>query len=355
MPAYCPYQEVRLPPCDRAFPYGTGPGGLLPAPAGPTADARITVMRPLPGTKGQKRPAAGHPDRPLPMILTKENDMMYLRLHENGPEFPIGHDLLLGLARALGRRGGYPDLVSALLELHIPSLAIELLDGSALETEHRDRLWASGDLEVRRALVDGMDFIRNLTDKQAEDIIEADDVFMLRRLAHWIELLEGDLSEQRMSPARRDALWLHLRQHPDMRVLQALAANSALPDAIAIPVGERLRLGLTLNSSAFRSLRLDEIPALLTVSTSALINLARHVEDIPNQEVRHAVLEALLSFPDPAVRMELAGYTTEDAAILTRLLADTDPGVRAAARENLEELRRIEEEEDEDEEEREDD
>ncbi|WP_303927045.1 hypothetical protein, partial [Desulfovibrio piger] len=151
--------------------------------------------------------------------------MMYLRLHENGPEFPIGHDLLLGLARALGRRGGYPDLVSALLELHIPSLAIELLDGSALETEHRDRLWASGDLEVRRALVDGMDFIRNLTDKQAEDIIEADDVFMLRRLAHWIELLEGDLSEQRMSPARRDALWLHLRQHPDMRVLQALAAN----------------------------------------------------------------------------------------------------------------------------------
>ena len=177
-----------------------------------------------------------------------------------------------------------------------------------------------------------MDFIRNLTDKQAEDIIEADDVFMLRRLAHWIELLEGDLSEQRMSPARRDALWLHLRQHPDMRVLQALAANSALPDAIAIPVGERLRLGLTLNSSAFRSLRLDEIPALLTVSTSALINLARHVEDIPNQEVRHAVLEALLSFPDPAVRMELAGYTTEDAAILTRLLADTDPGVRAAAR-----------------------
>ena len=30
--------------------------------------------------------------------------MMYLRLHENGPEFPIGHDLLLGLTRALKRR-----------------------------------------------------------------------------------------------------------------------------------------------------------------------------------------------------------------------------------------------------------
>ena len=28
--------------------------------------------------------------------------MMYLRLHENGPEFPIGHDLLLGLARNAG-------------------------------------------------------------------------------------------------------------------------------------------------------------------------------------------------------------------------------------------------------------
>lgn len=270
--------------------------------------------------------------------------MMYLRLHENGPEFPIGHDLLLGLARALRRRGSYPELVTALLELHIPSLTIELLDGFALETEHRDRLWASGDLEVRRALVDDMDFIRNLTDEQAEDIIKADDVFMLCRLARWIELLEGDLSEQRMSPARRDALWLHLRRHPDIRVLQALAANSALPDAIAIPLSERLRLGLDLNYSAFRSLRLDELPALLQASSSDLIALARKAENIPNQEVRHAVLEALLSFPDPAVRMELAESTTKDTAILTRLLADTDPGVRAAARENLEELRRDEEE-----------
>ena len=270
--------------------------------------------------------------------------MMYLRLHENGPEFPIGHDLLLRLVRGLRRRGSYPELVTALLELHIPSLTIELLDGFALETEHRDRLWASGDLEVRRALVDDMDFIRNLTDEQAEDIIKADDVFMLCRLARWIELLEGDLSEQRMSPARRDALWLHLRRHPDIRVLQALAANSALPDAIAIPLSERLRLGLDLNYSAFRSLRLDELPALLQASSSDLIALARNAENIPNQEVRHAVLEALLSFPDPAVRMELAESTTKDTAILTRLLADTDPGVRAAARENLEELRRDEEE-----------
>lgn len=271
--------------------------------------------------------------------------MMYLRLHENGPEFPIGHDLLLGLVRGLKRRGSYPELVTALVELHIPSLAQHLLSRSILETEHMDRLWESGDLGVRRALLDNMDFIRNLTDEQAEDIIKADDVFMLRRLAHWIELLEGDLSEQRLSPARRDALWLHLRQHPDMRVLQALATNSALPDAIAIPVSERLRLGLTLDSSAFRGLRLDDLSALLQASSSDLIALARKAENIPNQEVRHAVLEALLSFPDPAVRMELAESTTEDAAILTRLLADTDPGVRAAAKENLEELRRDEEEE----------
>lgn len=122
-----------------------------------------------------------------------------------------------------------------------------------------------------------------------------------------------------------------------------------MPSAIAIPVSERLRLGLDLNYSAFRSLRLDELPALLQASSSDLIALARKAENIPNQEVRHAVLEALLSFPDPVVRMELAEHTTKDTAILTRLLADTDPGVRAAARENLEELRRDEEEEEEDE------
>ena len=270
--------------------------------------------------------------------------MMYLRLHENGPEFPIGHDLLLGLARALKRRTSYPDLVTALLELRIPSLTKELLGARALETGHMDHLRESGDPNIRRALMSERVFIRDLTDKQAEDIIEDDDIVMLCHLVYWIELLEGDLSEQRLSPAKRDALWLYLRQHPDMRIRDSLADNPDLPSAIAIPVSERLRLGLDLNYSAFRSLRLDEIPALLQAPVSDLIDLARKVEDIPNQEVRHAVLEVLLSFPDPVVRMELAEHTTKDTAILTRLLADTDPGVRAAARENLEELRRDEEE-----------
>lgn len=212
-----------------------------------------------------------------------------------------------------------------------------------------DHLWESGDQNIRRALLSERVFIRDLTDKQAEDIIEDDDIVMLCHLVYWIELLEGDLSEQRLSPAKRDALWLYLRQHPDMRIRDSLADNPDLPSAIAIPVSERLRLGLDLNYSAFRSLRLDELPALLQASSSDLIDLARKVEDIPNQEVRHAVLEVLLSFPDPVVRMELAEHTTKDTAILTRLLADTDPGVRAAARENLEELRRDEEEEEEDE------
>ena len=35
------------------------------------------------------------------VTTTKENDMMYLRLHENGPEFPIGHDLLLRIVIGL--------------------------------------------------------------------------------------------------------------------------------------------------------------------------------------------------------------------------------------------------------------
>ena len=116
--------------------------------------------------------------------------MMYLRLHENGPEFPIGHDLLLGLARALKRRTSYPDLVTALLELRIPSLTKELLGARALETGHMDHLWESGDPNIRRALMSERVFIRDLTDKQAEDIIEDDDIVMLCHLVYWIELLE---------------------------------------------------------------------------------------------------------------------------------------------------------------------
>ena len=85
--------------------------------------------------------------------------MMYLRLHENGPEFPIGHDLLLGLTRALKRRTSYPDLVTALLELRIPSLTKELLGVRALETGHMDHLWESGDPNIRRALLSELSLI----------------------------------------------------------------------------------------------------------------------------------------------------------------------------------------------------
>ena len=288
----------------------------------------------------------------VPVTTTKENDIMYLRLHENGPEFAIGHDLLLGLARALGKRGGYPDLVTALLELHIPSLSTALLNGSGLETEHMDRIWESGDLGVRRVLANDDKFIRKLTDRQAEDIIETDDVFMLRHLACRIESLEDedDLSEYRISPAKRDALLLHLRQHPDMRIRESLANNEDLSDAMTISVSERLRLGLDLNYSVCQELRMDELPAILQLSSSELSDLAIVADMICDQEVRHAVMEALASFPDPAVRMKLAESTTENAAILAKLAADQDPGVSAAARKKLEEIRRIA-----DEEEREDD
>ena len=293
----------------------------------------------------------------VPVTTTKENDIMYLRLHENGPEFAIGHDLLLGLARALGKRGGYPDLVTALLELHIPSLSTALLNGSGLETEHMDRIWESGDLGVRRVLANDDKFIRKLTDRQAEDIIETDDVFMLRHLACRIESLEDedDLSEYRISPAKRDALLLHLRQHPDMRIRESLANNEDLSDAMTISVSERLRLGLDLNYSVCQELRMDELPAILQLSSSELSDLAIVADMICDQEVRHAVMEALASFPDPAVRMKLAESTTENAAILAKLAADQDPGVSAAARKKLEEIRRIADEESEDEEEREDD
>ena len=88
IPAYCPYQEVRLPPLRQSVPVRNRPRWSFCLP--PQANRGCPDHRDaaLPRHKGTKRPAAGHPDRPLPTILTKENDMMYLRLHENGPEFP---------------------------------------------------------------------------------------------------------------------------------------------------------------------------------------------------------------------------------------------------------------------------
>ena len=261
--------------------------------------------------------------------------MMYLRLREDGPELPIGHDLLLGLAGALDYRNSHPELVNALLELGIPSLNKELV-GIVLGTERMDRLWDSGDPETRRALLHDVDFVRNLTDSQAQDIITADDIPMLRYLAGSCQGLEGDLSKQRLSPAMRDRLWLHLRHHANLKIREKLARNPFLPDAIAIPIGERLRLGLYINS--FRDLRQDDLPVLFQAPLSMLMELAENTNYIRDPDVRHTVLEHLAGHPDPTVRLALTEHTT-NADILTALAADPDPGVRAMAEVRLADLR----------------
>ena len=255
--------------------------------------------------------------------------MMYLRLREDGPELPIGHDLLLGLAGALDYRNSHPELVNALLELGIPSLNKELV-GIELETEQMDRLWDSGDLELRRALLDKADFILVLTDSQAQDILAADDIPMLQKLAGVCKLLEISFPAQRLSPAMRDRLWLHLRRHADRGVQEELADNDRLPDAITIPTVERLRLGLPMDSAAFRDLRQDDLPVLFQAPLSTLMRLTGEAENIRDPDVCRTVLERLAAHPDPAVRLALAEDTT-DADILTTLAADPDPGVRAMA------------------------
>ena len=296
-----------------------------------TTDADIlTTLAADPDPDIRAKAEARHPCHSRGPDGVKEKVMMYLRLREDGPEFPIGYGLLLSLAGTLRRRNRYPELTTALLELGIPSLTEKLLNMLRMETEQRDRLWDSGNLETRRALLDNTDFIRELTDNQAQDILAADDIPMLRQLARWCELLEGDLSGQRLSPAMRDRLWLHLRRHADRRILEELADNNHLPDAIAIPVDERLRLGLPIDNAAFRALRQDEIPALFQAPLSTLMKLAEHTENIRDPDVYRTVLERLAAHPDPAVRLALAEHTT-DADILTTLAADPDPGIRATA------------------------
>ena len=262
--------------------------------------------------------------------------MATIRLTEGGKEFPISHSMLKNLASGCSDDPHGRELGRALLDLGISSLTEELIRQDFLSAEDRDAIWAGGDLDLRRQLLREPDFLNRLTDAQAGEIVEQDDVEMLKAVADWAErLYPGRDGGMRISGAAADRLIGHIRNHENASVRAALAENSYTPPRFNPPLTEYLRNGYDMRSYPFAGLNVEDAPLFQGQSRHMLVALAREVADIEDKEARKAVVALLAAHPDPEVRLALA--ENDDAPRLAHelLAADADPVIAALASERL--------------------
>lgn len=268
-------------------------------------------------------------------------DRATLQLTASGKHLPLTYKQLTALAASLGPC--QQELAAALLDLKIPSLTETIIAGGSLSCEQMDSLWRSGGLEVRRALLGQGRFIQQLNAEQAQDILEADDIPMLWQLA--LGMREEARSLLPSADSIFDRLWRHLREHPDMRVREALARNPHVPPDYAFSVSERFRQDLPFCTTAFSRLQQSDLGMLFKSAHTLLLQLSREIGGIENPSVRKNVIRYLARHPDPLVRHALAGHggtglcLSEDRQLFHTVLMDLseDPDLRvcAAARENL--------------------
>ena len=263
--------------------------------------------------------------------------MATIRFTEGGREFPIPHSMLKDMAGScpdgpLGR-----ELGRALLALGIPSVTEELIHKDFLTPEDRDAIWATGDLDLRRRLLRDNDFLSRLTDAQAQEILEQDDVEMLKAVAEWAEhLYPGADGGVRISGAAADRLMEHIRGHENLSVRAALAENSFTPPRFYPPLAEYIRNGYDMRGYPFAGLGVEEVALLKGRSRDLLEALAYHVDDIEDREARKAAVALLAAHPDPEVRLALAENSDAPRLALELLAGDADPEIAALAGEKLE-------------------
>ncbi|WP_165076324.1 MULTISPECIES: hypothetical protein [unclassified Desulfovibrio] len=263
--------------------------------------------------------------------------MVTLRFTENGKDFPIPCSLLKSMAQACPDGQAGRDLGKALIALGIPSITGELLQKGFLTAEDRDAIWATGDTYLRRKLLKGHDFIADLTDAQAREIVEEDDVEMLESVGKWCEYLYPVFGgADRISGAAADNLMEHIRNHANASVRATLAKNIYTPQRFKPPLTEYIRNGYDMWTYPFAELSVEDVALYKGQPWEVLQDLAGRVGDIEDVEARKAVVTLLAHHPDPAVRLALANNGNAPRLAFELLAADADPEIAALAAEKLE-------------------
>lgn len=265
--------------------------------------------------------------------------MIILHFEEQDKKIKVNYALLKAIADNMPQNEQYSNLVDAIFELGIPSLSTSLANNRLLSLNQRDKLWDMGDISARRALVSDRDFLEQLADKQAQEIITTDDVEILKYIANYAELLypeEGSLQASRLSGAMADSLLEHMAQHSDSSVRQTLAENSGTPIKFRPTMADMLKMGINgWYQYELSNLSSDDVQALKNADREVLEYCANNIEDIKNSTIRKELAEFIASYPDAGLRLSLAENTRAPIFILKKILNDTDADIVASAKKTL--------------------
>lgn len=257
----------------------------------------------------------------------------------NGQEFPLYYKMIASIVENLPEEENYKPLAAALLALDIPSITHVLIEHGLLDSEEMDAIWEKGSLDLRRDLVDSRMFLKNLTDAQARDIINLNDSKILESLADDAELLYPDDDDgtqaRRLSGQMADALMETMTNHPNSRIRESLWGNSYCPAKFKPQFSEIIKSRSFSWRIDVSGLKMEDVEALTGASIANLQAIANNVEDIKDKKVRAKVCEFLCQYPDPAVRLELAGNYSAPKSALRKLLHDPDRDVAKTAAERL--------------------
>ena len=273
----------------------------------------------------------------------------------NGSEHACGYELARALAENLPESKAYDAIAEDLLALGIPSITERLAEREGLGMSALDAIWESGDIDIRRKLARNESFRLSMTDRQAQDIMDDDDISTLISLAMDARDLYPDPDcgcTTRLSIEAANRLMEHMITHRDPLVWQALAdhvfAIRHFPPAVQARIrtlpgkclsrfsGEHsgLRAHLSLDTMYYDDImRMDKAPRC------ALEYIAQNIEDIRDRRVRSITAKKLAGHADPLIRLTLAQNPRVHRLILEDLACDSEPDVAAAAAETIAELK----------------
>lgn len=260
----------------------------------------------------------------------------------NDREIPVYSQLLLAIAKNLPDNEHYKPLAWALIALGVPSITMSLIESSValLDREDLDELWAAGDPNIRRSLLEKREFVGHMTDAQARDILDADDPDMLKSVAENPGLLypsQWGKHGTRLSGAMADALLEHIAGSRYPKVRQTLAEEHSTPYKFHPTFRECVESGFSVKALA-STIQPEDIELLHTASMETWHHIASDVKYIINGAASRDVVHLLCSHPDPSVRLELAKNFQAPKAALLRLSRDADLDVSQAAKETLREI-----------------
>ena len=266
-----------------------------------------------------------------------------LQIKENGKFHEVNYKFLQVLAENLPDGHSYDEIANDLLSLEIPSITEALIHRESITIEQYDAIWEKGTIDIKREMAKEKNFLSNLTDAQAQDIINCNDSRILIYVAFrtrylYPKKMRHGWTGKRLSGAMADTLLSHIANHNDSSVREALFENDDAPSKFIPSLQTMLTLGM-YHVRLLDTLTFEDLPFISKLPRTALEYTARRIEKIDDEKLRIEVGEVLLHNPDPSVRLELAQNEDAPICILKKLVKDNEPDVAAEAANTLRNLK----------------